>query len=178
MSRSVSAPSSVTKTSPCWNGDIVPGSTFRYGSNFCSCTRRPRAFSKRPSEAATIPFPSAETTPPVTKTYFGPRALTGFQGSRVARRHPLLDAGLHEVVEPGQRLVRKGAADREERRVDDERGLCLPALDVGELELRVEALSRQLEGEPPHRHDVEDEQLPGGVRLLQEARPVRAEHLP
>src|SRR5579862_3229174 len=82
MSRSVSAPSSVTKTSPCWNGLIVPGSTLRYGSNFCSWTRRPRAFSRRPSEAATMPFPSAETTPPVTKTYFGARALTGFQGSR------------------------------------------------------------------------------------------------
>src|SRR5215467_6129548 len=81
MSRSVSAPSSVTKTSPCWNGLIVPGSTFRYGSNFCSWTRSPRAFSRRPSEAATMPFPSAETTPPVTKTYFGARALTGFQGS-------------------------------------------------------------------------------------------------
>src|SRR5438874_2361478 len=81
MSRSVSAPSSVTKTSPCWNGLIVPGSTLRYGSNFCSWTRRPRALSRRPSEAATIPFPRAETTPPVTKTYFGARALTGFQGS-------------------------------------------------------------------------------------------------
>src|SRR5262245_21814238 len=81
MSRSVSAPSSVTKTSPCWNGLIVPGSTLRYGSNFCSCTRSPRAFSRRPSDAATMPFPSAETTPPVTKTYFGARALTGFQGS-------------------------------------------------------------------------------------------------
>src|SRR5712691_10765606 len=81
MSRSVSAPSSVTKTSPCWNGLIVPGSTFRYGSNFWSWTRRPRAFSKRPSEAATMPFPSADTTPPVTKTYFGARALTGFKGS-------------------------------------------------------------------------------------------------
>src|SRR5579884_216278 len=81
MSRSVSAPSSVTKTSPCWNGLIVPGSTLRYGSNFCSCTRRPRALRSRPSDAATMPFPSAETTPPVTKTYFGARALTGFQGS-------------------------------------------------------------------------------------------------
>src|SRR5690242_15469587 len=81
MSRSVSAPSSVTKTSPCWNGLIVPGSTLRYGSNFWSWTRRPRAFNRRPSDAATIPLPSAETTPPVTKTYFGARALTGFQGS-------------------------------------------------------------------------------------------------
>jgi hypothetical protein len=26
---SVSAPSSVTKTSPCWKGDMVPGSTLR-----------------------------------------------------------------------------------------------------------------------------------------------------
>ena len=69
MSRSVSAPSSVTNTSPCWNGLIVPGSTFRYGSNFCTWTRRPRAFRRRPSDAATIPLPSAETTPPVTKTY-------------------------------------------------------------------------------------------------------------
>src|SRR5688572_30906216 len=69
MSRSVSAPSSVTNTSLCWNGLIVPGSTLRYGSNFCACTFRPRAFRRRPSDAATMPLPSAETTPPVTKTY-------------------------------------------------------------------------------------------------------------
>src|SRR5690242_17061377 len=69
MSRSVSAPSSVTKTSPCWNGLIVPGSTLRYGSNFWTCTFRPRAFNSRPSDAAVMPFPSEETTPPVTKTY-------------------------------------------------------------------------------------------------------------
>ena len=75
MSRSVSAPSSVTNTSPCWYGLIVPGSTLMYGSNFCACTFRPRAFSRRPSDAATMPLPSAETTPPVTKTYFvGSRA--------------------------------------------------------------------------------------------------------
>src|SRR5262245_58099088 len=69
MSRSVSAPSSVTNTSPCWNGDIVPGSTLRYGSNFSIDTRRPRSTSNRPSDAAAIPFPSEETTPPVTKMY-------------------------------------------------------------------------------------------------------------
>src|SRR5581483_8774684 len=69
MSRSVSAPSSVTNTSPCWNGLIVPGSTLMYGSNFWTCTFRPRAFSRRPSEAAVIPLPRDETTPPVTKTY-------------------------------------------------------------------------------------------------------------
>jgi hypothetical protein len=40
-----------------------------YGSNFCSETFRPRALSRRPSDAAVIPFPSDDTTPPVTNTY-------------------------------------------------------------------------------------------------------------
>src|ERR671935_1360573 len=76
MSRSVSAPSSVTNTSPCWKGLIVPGSTLMYGSNFWTWTLRPRAFSRRPSDAAVMPLPRDETTPPVTKTYFGGRAAT------------------------------------------------------------------------------------------------------
>src|SRR5690349_12888100 len=67
MSRSVSAPSSVTKTSPCWNGFIVPGSTLRYGSSFCMVTRSPRAFSRAPRLEAVSPLPSEEATPPVTK---------------------------------------------------------------------------------------------------------------
>src|SRR4051794_37514022 len=66
MSRSVSAPSSVTKTSPCWNGFIVPGSTLRYGSSFCMVTRRPRALSREPRLEAVRPLPSEEATPPVT----------------------------------------------------------------------------------------------------------------
>src|SRR5436309_664950 len=70
MSRSVSAPSSVTKTSPCWNGFIVPGSTFRYGSSFCITTRSPREVRRLPRLAAVRPFPSEETTPPVTKMCF------------------------------------------------------------------------------------------------------------
>src|SRR6185503_17220377 len=70
MSRSVSAPSSVTNTSPCWYGDIVPGSTLMYGSSFRMETERPRALRIRPMLAAVIPFPSDEVTPPVTKTYF------------------------------------------------------------------------------------------------------------
>src|SRR6476659_7381173 len=63
MSRSVSAPSSVTKTSPCWKGDIVPGSTFRYGSNFMMLTLIPRLSSRQPIEAAASPLPSEDTTP-------------------------------------------------------------------------------------------------------------------
>ena len=46
---------------------MVPGSTLMYGSNFCSWTRKPRLTSNRPIEAAAIPLPSEETTPPVTK---------------------------------------------------------------------------------------------------------------
>src|SRR3954469_18669627 len=145
MSRSVSAPSSVTKTSPCWNGDIVPGSTFRYGSNFCSCTFRPRAFSRRPSDAATIPLPSAETTPPVTKTYLGARALTGFEGSRASGHSLRLIAGLDEVVEPREGVDREAPAHREERRVDDEGHARAPLARRRELDLRVEPLAGELE---------------------------------
>src|SRR6201991_4459096 len=68
MSRSVSAPSLVTKTSPCWNGFMVPGSTLRYGSSFCMVTRNPRDFSRLPRLEAVSPLPSEEATPPVTQT--------------------------------------------------------------------------------------------------------------
>src|SRR5213078_548905 len=126
MSRSVSAPSSVTYTSPCWNGLIVPGSTFRYGSNFWSWTRSPRAFSRRPSEAATIPFPSAETTPPVTKTYFGARARTGFQGSSGAGRTlSRFLARAEQRAQARERLGRDATTEpTQERRLDEQRDLC------------------------------------------------------
>src|SRR5512145_2523461 len=68
MSRSVSPPSLVTNTSPCWNGFIVPGSTLRYGSSFCMVTRSPRALSRFPRLEAVRPLPREEATPPVTKT--------------------------------------------------------------------------------------------------------------
>src|SRR6266480_5600792 len=112
MSRSVSAPSSVTNTSPCWNGLIVPGSTLMYGSNFCICTFRPRAFSRRPSEAAEMPLPRDDTTPPVTKTYFvGRRATSAPPGDGVRARggRPLPGGALNaphlvEAREPGRAL--------------------------------------------------------------------------
>src|ERR1044072_10032395 len=71
MSRSVSAPSSVTKTSPCWNGDIVPGSTLMYGSSLISATFRPRLSSRHPIDDAARPLPRLETTQPATKIYLG-----------------------------------------------------------------------------------------------------------
>src|SRR5438874_12313982 len=70
MSRSVSAPSSVTNTSPCWNGFIVPGSTLIYGSSFCIEIRKPRALRSLPRDAAVKPLPRLEDTPPVTKMCF------------------------------------------------------------------------------------------------------------
>src|SRR5579864_2644542 len=48
---------------------MVPGSTLRYGSNFCSVTRSPRLSSRHPMDAAAMPLPRDETTPPVTKMY-------------------------------------------------------------------------------------------------------------
>src|SRR6185503_12433066 len=122
MSRSVSAPSSVTKTSPCWKGDIVPGSTLRYGSNFCACTVSPRALRSRPSDAATMPLPSPETTPPVTKTYFVGRALnSGLPSERVelaqaARRLDQRSEGtpLSEDGEPGKGADRNPTASSRE----------------------------------------------------------------
>src|SRR5215211_5267383 len=115
MSRSVSAPSSVTNTSPCWNGLIVPGSTLRYGSNFCAKTSRPRAFSRRPSEAATMPFPSADTTPPVTKTYLvliweRPRAVrVRWTSAREGRRER---SERSSVRDRGRTLTAPSAAGR------------------------------------------------------------------
>src|SRR5579862_2706833 len=178
MSRSVSAPSSVTKTSPCWNGLIVPGSTLRYGSNFCNCTRRPRAFSSRPSEAATIPLPRADTTPPVTKTYFGARALTGFQGSSVCGRR-LLRRWADERGELRERLRRhRPSHPAEARRLDAERRLCLAILDRDEVELDVCTLTGELERDALQRHDLEEEQRAAQLRPLAEASPVRALQLP
>src|SRR6185312_1734588 len=146
MSRSVSAPSSVTKTSPCWNGLIVPGSTLRYGSNFWSWTCSPRAFSSRPSDAATIPFPSADTTPPVTKTYLGARALTGFEGSsECGRRCSRLDARLHQIEETSQGVLRVRASNGRPGRVDGKRDLGARRVDRRQLELGRDSFVHELE---------------------------------
>src|SRR6185369_10892977 len=48
---------------------MVPGSTLIYGSSFTIAIFRPRASRMAPSEAAAMPFPNEETTPPVVNTY-------------------------------------------------------------------------------------------------------------
>src|SRR5271170_6793699 len=50
---------------------MVPGSTLRYGSHFWRVTLNPRLSRRHPMEEAATPFPSEETTPPVTNIYFG-----------------------------------------------------------------------------------------------------------
>src|SRR3954451_4580461 len=142
MSRSVPAPSSVTNTSPCWYGDIVPGSTLMYGSSLRIDTRRPRALSRRPTLAAVMPLPREEVTPPVTKTYFAMgRVLRGFShatesgcaGQSGIARGPSSRAAVRERsrrdtapavhvpgAEPGTRTA--GDASLEAERVDDRLG--------------------------------------------------------
>src|SRR5580704_11917702 len=53
---------------------MVPGSTFKYGSNFIRLTFSPRLSSRHPIEAAASPLPNEDTTPPVTKMYFADMA--------------------------------------------------------------------------------------------------------
>src|SRR6267378_7068233 len=68
---------------------MVPGSTFRYGSHFCRVTLKPRLSRRQPIEEAATPFPSEETTPPVTKIYFGAILI-----ARIVRRACLPSTGL------------------------------------------------------------------------------------
>src|SRR5690242_4200861 len=64
---------------------MVPGSTLRYGSSFWRETVRWRAFRMFPIDAAVMPLPREETTPPVTKTYFDmdgpPGGFSDFTGA-------------------------------------------------------------------------------------------------
>src|SRR6202035_2043657 len=70
-------------------GAIVPGSTFRYGSHFWRVTRRPRLSSRQPMDPAATPLPREDTTPPVTKIYFGPIRLVPAASSKYGIRNCL-----------------------------------------------------------------------------------------
>ena len=47
-----------------------------YGSNYCIVTLTPLDFKSLPREAAVIPFPNPDTTPPVTKIYLTDTFIT------------------------------------------------------------------------------------------------------
>src|SRR5574344_1304597 len=68
-SRSVSAPSSVTYTSPCWYGLMFPASTLMYGSHFIIAIFKPLHSRRLPIALEATPFPKLEQTPLVTKIY-------------------------------------------------------------------------------------------------------------
>src|SRR5438105_5150501 len=204
MSRSVSAPSSVTKTSPCWNGLIVPGSTFRYGSNFWAWTLIPRAFRRRPSEAATMPLPRPETTPPVTKTYFvGPTLMKGDpsvagtsrtcsvparmsrapapEEDRTSGGGRLLEfrGRLAEIVEPVERAARELPPEADEPgRVDLELRSRPFRRTRQQPEIRPDTLGSQEEREPRPRLDRLDDEHSRLARTAEEARPHARLHAP
>src|SRR5262245_22748858 len=75
---------------------IVPGSTLIYGSSLMLVTRMLRDSRIAARDAAAMPFPNEETTPPVTKTYFaiylgrvGMEEFTGFFPPPLIDVHPL-----------------------------------------------------------------------------------------
>ncbi len=63
---------------------MVPASTLMYGSIFWRVTRKPRASSREPIDAAASPLPSEDTTPPVTKMYLVVTASLSFCCARPA----------------------------------------------------------------------------------------------
>src|SRR5262245_36964578 len=97
---------------------MVPASTLMYGSIFCKVTRKPRASSSAPIEAAARPLPSDDTTPPVTKMYFGANSSSS--------RDPVSDVRFFQLpacqraVEPRISELRQNARDRRAAR-DPER---------------------------------------------------------
>jgi hypothetical protein len=134
--------------------------------------------SNRPNEAATIPFPRADTTPPVTKTYFGARALTGFQGSsgcgRCLFRRPPDECG-----KPCERLRGGGSPEAAEPgRLDSQRDLRLSVFHRLKVELDLGMLAGELERDVPERDDLEEEKRPAELGATAEARPLRALEVP
>src|SRR5579871_4465034 len=67
---------------------MVPGSTLRYGSNFWQVTVNPRLSSRQPIDAAAMPFPNDETTPPVTNI------------NLAIRFHPLHERSFKKLRDP------------------------------------------------------------------------------
>src|SRR5215831_12447021 len=80
---------------------MVPGSTFKYGSNFSRFTVNPRLSNRHPIEADAKPLPSDETTPPVTKINFfsinkrSPR-LSATSSDRLECRSPMIRSQLRQ----------------------------------------------------------------------------------
>src|SRR5690606_17176297 len=132
-----------------------------YGSSFISVTRRPRASRIAASEAAAMPLPSEDTTPPVTKT----RGVTE-PGEVMGNGHPLespilqargphthpgrhLDAGVEPSGAPGRGAGR--AAARGAAAGPDPRPVATPGAEsTGRRTIR-DGPARSLTAPPPAR---------------------------
>src|SRR5438094_10349156 len=124
---------------------MVPGSTLMYGSSLMLVTRMPRDSRIAAREAAAMPFPREETTPPVTKTYLviylGRVGMDKFTGISVGppilvrRCRSLPGFDPHQVVVGIDRRVAIDA-------VADFQVLCRPRRAVDEV-VRV-ALARRI----------------------------------
>src|SRR5258708_32855830 len=89
---------------------MVPGSTFKYGSNFCSVTRNPRLSSRHPMEAAAMPLPRDETTPPVTNMYLAIGIPSVFISTKTVQKvQPLVrDPAAYRRPETRTRFLPRG----------------------------------------------------------------------
>src|SRR5436189_155484 len=134
---------------------MVPGSTLMYGSSLMLVTRMPRDSRIAAREAAAMPFPREETTPPVTKTYLviylGRVGMDKFTGISVGppilvrRYRPLLGFDPHQVVVGIERNVAIDA-------VADFQVSCRPRRAVDEV-VRV-ALARGIARAADNRHGL------------------------
>src|SRR5689334_223095 len=71
-------------------GFMVPASRFTYMSHLIGDTENPRALRSSPREAAVMPFPRPDTTPPEMKMY---RVLSDTMDSASARHSPAAARG-------------------------------------------------------------------------------------
>src|SRR5579864_5357162 len=143
---------------------MVPGSTLRYGSSFWRETVRWRAFRMFPIDAAVIPLPREETTPPVTKTYFEIADLQGGFSNVTGTPRRLNLYFDFWLQEHDLRLVLadRGLLDRQLR-------LRLRARDPHLLEEPIHRVQLQLQPRDRvvHRHDEPRLELPDHLgRLL------------
>src|SRR3981189_1448098 len=98
---------------------MVPGSTLMYGSSLMLVTRMLRDSRIAAREAAAMPFPREETTPPVTNTYLViyPRrvGMEEFTHIRFApqRRHSATARGPTKAGSQNRSATRPRRRDRE-----------------------------------------------------------------
>src|SRR4051794_21947455 len=84
-----------------------------YGSNFWSVTLKPRVSSRAPMEAAAIPLPSPDTTPPAMKMYFVLMMSSPPFDSTAACRQPAAE----KILTPGRRLSATGGRKKKQKSV-------------------------------------------------------------